>query len=72
MSDDLVTLLKMLAFLFAIFMFVHSDVFVDNVLNKISPGTQGRSLGVKAIILQGMFLVVMFGAVMLAMEGQIL
>ena len=72
MPDGLSDFAKILFFLYAIFLFVNSDVFTDNVLTKINDTVSGRTPTMKGILVQGMFLIIIFAIVLMALENDVL
>lgn len=72
MPDDWSELMKILFFLYALFLFVHSDVFMDNLLSKINGTVSGRSPTTKGILIQGMFLILVFAIILMGLEGDML
>lgn len=51
---------KLVAFLFIIFLFVSSDIFIEKFLSRFNNTTIGREPTVKGTIVQGIVLVLLF------------
>ena len=59
-------LTKILFFLYAAFLFIQSGTFMDNVLKKFDGTTDGRAPTTKGILIQGMFLVLIYAVILFA------
>lgn len=51
---------KLLLFIFLIFIFISSDIFIEKVLGSINGASQNREPTVKGTFIQGFFLVFLY------------
>ncbi len=54
------TNLKLLLFIFVLFIFVNTDLFVDKLLSRIDGAVDHRAATSKGVVIQGVFIVLMF------------